>query len=118
MFMRIIGTVVSVLALTLVLPLGLLFVELANLSIAKHSSPYLPILAMVGWLVFGNLMFLTLVRVLKCPHCGKRFGWRNYMTGMFAHVWPNRRCPNCGADTYQSRKDYVKDISTDLRSRS
>jgi DNA-directed RNA polymerase subunit RPC12/RpoP len=38
------------------------------------------------------------VRTIRCPNCGVRFRWRNYMSGSIGHPWPNRKCWNCGAD--------------------
>ena len=68
----------------------------------RFSFPaYVYILSMIGWLVIGNLIFFTIVRVLKCQHCGARFGWSNYVTNHFVHFWPSRYCPKCGADTYE-----------------
>jgi endogenous inhibitor of DNA gyrase (YacG/DUF329 family) len=110
MYFRIKGLFVSVLAATIVLPLGALFVAAASWLDRKHLPSYFGFLAMLSWLAFGSLLFFTIVRLLKCPHCGKRFGWKNYASADWFHIWPSRDCPHCGADTYQSREDYANDL--------
>ena len=118
MFMRVAAPILSVAALISALPFALFFVGIANHLARDHTSPYLPILAGLGWLAFANIWFFTLVRVLKCPYCGKRFGWSNCNTAFFFHVWPKRYCPDCSANAYQSREDYVRDGPVDLRKRA
>ncbi len=53
------------------------------------------------WLVACNLVFFAFVRVLKCPACTTRFGWRHYFGD--GHLFPSRTCPACGADMFAGK---------------
>lgn len=92
MTFRAYATLVSILTAPASLLVWVLFVIPPAI---ESDKSWLIVAAGVGWLVFGNLTFLAVVRTLRCPKCGARFGWNNYCSGIFFHIWPSRTCPNC-----------------------
>jgi hypothetical protein len=63
----------------------------------------------VAGVLAGLAVYAAFIRILRCPHCGRRFNWRNF--GLFqlqlgGDRWddnmPERRCPRCDNDIYKS----------------
>lgn len=72
----------------------------ANANDWRIAIPYVVgVLAAVGF----NLLAL---RLLRCPHCGRRFNWKNFRRDPAAPDsnddavmgMPERHCPRCGND--------------------
>lgn len=82
---------------------GVATVEVLELNYFASANDWriaIPYVAAVPVAVGFNLLVL---RLLRCPHCGRRFNWKNFrrdpgapddnLVGM-----PERLCPGCGKD--------------------
>jgi len=58
------------------------------------------LLGIAAWFVGANIVFLLIVRLLKCPACERHFNWRNYFNNGWLRLFPARICPTCHADMY------------------
>ena len=94
------------------IPVALFFIWLASFpdgrpNKALWTGGYIaPAMAVV--VVVSSLARHAYVRTIRCPNCAVRFGFRNYMTGLFAHPWPRRRCWKCGVDMVETERSKLE----------
>jgi hypothetical protein len=84
---RIKALIVTVIASALTIPVLIFLIAVSNWPFylrLMRLPLFFPGLVMLATLLLGNLAFFAVVRLLKCPHCGKRFGWKNYTSGMWS----------------------------------
>lgn len=68
-----------------------------------HTYPDQLSMQLIGaalWVAAANLIFVVIVRVLRCPECKKHFGWSNYFRQGLIWPLPSRYCPKCSADMF------------------
>jgi hypothetical protein len=71
----------------------------------RVAVPYL------GAVIVGLGFNLLMLRLLRCPHCGRRFNWKNFRRDPAVSAganddliagMPERLCPRCGNDVYKA----------------